>query len=569
MATPEQAAATGQPTTDAFVRSVRRSGLLDESQLESLVQAVPADTRGDAKLLADHLVKLGKLSRFQAGKLLEGITLGLVLGPYHVLSPIGKGGMGAVYLARDSRNQSLVALKVLPPKRAKASERLLARFRREMELNQRVNHPHLTRTVEVGVHNDVNYIAMEFIPGRNLYKLVHGEGPLAIPRAARLFTEVSLGLEYAHNMGLIHRDLKPSNIMVLPDDHIKVLDLGLALIQGEAEADRTIVGGQGYVVGTMDYLAPEQGEDPLKVDARSDIYSLGCTLYFVLTGQTPFPGGTALQKMLRHRCDPPKPVNELNPSIPPRFAALLTRMIAKRPDFRFQNCVELREALKPWLEGEAPRPAAVAKAQPVETPAPEAAVKPAEPPPAPKPAPVELPPTILMPPLHPPAAVPPKPAPAASPAATAAPAQTPRSAAAALADFARQKPAPAAVPQAGASTKPAMAAMTLPKVAAPTAPVAVLVSPAPPTPARPPEPPPPPAVAQPPAAPAPIVVEKKPAQPAGEASGTVDPPTAGTAASATATDELPFWLDFGLPVGGSALLVGILWTLCMILIWRQ
>jgi serine/threonine protein kinase len=337
-----------QQTFEGFLKTVVRSGLVPAADFQTIRGSAPVDACADARSLANYLVKIGKLSRFQAAKLLEGVTLGLVLGPFHVLAPIGKGGMGAVYLARDSRNQTLVAVKVLPPKRAKAQERLLARFRREMEISQRVIHPHLTRTVEVGVHLGINYIAMEYIPGKNLHKLIHEQGPLKVPRAARMFAEVAEGLEYAHNQGLIHRDLKPSNIMVMPDDKVKVLDLGLALIQGESEAERSVVGGQGYVVGTLDYIAPEQAEDPLKVDSRSDIYSLGCTLYYALTGSTPFAGGNALQKMLRHRCDPPKPVCEINPTVPATFAVLLTRMIAKKPEMRFRSAAELRDALLPW-----------------------------------------------------------------------------------------------------------------------------------------------------------------------------------------------------------------------------
>src|SRR5262249_53251574 len=199
-----------------------------------------------------------------------------------------RGGMGTVYLARDSRTHMLLALKILPPKKAREGERMIARFQREMELCQRVAHPHLTRTYSVGVHQDVYYIAMEFIPGQSLYRLVMEHGPLATPRAARLFAEVADGLHYAHQQGLIHRDLKPSNIMITPNDHAKVLDLGLALIEGEVVTDHTVIGGQGYLVGTMDYIAPEQADDPTKVDARADIYGLGCTLYFALTGRPPF-----------------------------------------------------------------------------------------------------------------------------------------------------------------------------------------------------------------------------------------------------------------------------------------
>src|SRR5262249_31790730 len=152
----------------------------------------------DSPFLAEFLIKHGKLTRFQALKLMQGAVVGLILGPYQVLSAIGKGGMGRVYLARDQRNQQLVALKVLPPKMAREKERLLTRFQREMSLNQLLSDPHLAQTYETGVHQGIYYIAMEFIPGKNLYKLVNREGTLNVHRAARLFDEIASGLEHAH-----------------------------------------------------------------------------------------------------------------------------------------------------------------------------------------------------------------------------------------------------------------------------------------------------------------------------------------------------------------------------------
>lgn len=329
---------------------------MDRQQLRQAVRDVPPHQRHDAEAVADHLVETGQLSRFQASKLLRGMAVGLVLGPFHVLAPIGKGGMGTVYLARDSRSQALVALKVLSPKRAREEERLLARFRREMEMCQRVAHPLLAWTYDVGVCQGVYYIAMEYIPGKNLYRLVTEEGPLAVPRAARLFAEVAAALDHAHNQGLIHRDLKPSNIIVTPHGHAKVLDLGLALVQGEVPTEREIIGGRGYVVGTMDYIAPEQTEDAAKVDPRSDIYSLGCTLYFALTGQPPFPGGTALEKIQRHRTEDPVPIPQLNPAVPPAFIGLLRKMMARDPEQRFATAAEVQEKLLPWAAADAVLP---------------------------------------------------------------------------------------------------------------------------------------------------------------------------------------------------------------------
>lgn len=339
------------PTLDGFLRAVLRSRLLEREALQAALRPMPTEQRGDVEAVAHFLVRTGKLTRFQASKLLRGASLGLVLGPYQVLAPIARGGMGTVYLAKDVRSDLLVALKILPPKRAREEERLLARFRREMEMCQRVSHPHLAWTYEGGVHRGVYYIAMEYIPGRSLYKVVVDEGPLPVPRAARLFAEVALAIDHAHNQGLIHRDLKPSNIMVTPNDHAKVLDLGLALMEGEGRTgDREVIGGQGYVLGTMDYIAPEQTDDPTKVDVRCDIYALGCSLYYTLTGRPPFPGGTSKEKILKHRTEEPVDVSVLNPSVPAGFVELLRRTMKKLPDERMPSAALLRHELLRWAE---------------------------------------------------------------------------------------------------------------------------------------------------------------------------------------------------------------------------
>jgi eukaryotic-like serine/threonine-protein kinase len=343
-------------SVDSLLRTILRSGVLSREELQEALRQLNPDQRQDPETMAQVLVDMGKLTRFQADKLLNGTALGLVLGPFHVMAPIGRGAMGTVYLARDSRSQQLVALKVLSPKKAREEERFLARFRREMEMSHLVAHPHLAWTYDVGVCQGVYYIALEYIPGKSLYRLVTEEGPLAVPRAARLFAEIASALDHAHHQGLIHRDLKPSNIMITPHDHAKVLDLGLALVQGEAASDREVVGGAGYVVGTMDYIAPEQAENAAKVDPRSDIYSLGCTLYFALTGHPPFPGGTRLDKIQRHQNQEPTPVPQSNPNVHPAFIGLLRRMMAKNPDQRFRSAAELQERLLEWAARDATLP---------------------------------------------------------------------------------------------------------------------------------------------------------------------------------------------------------------------
>jgi serine/threonine protein kinase len=338
------------PTVEGFLKTVLRSGLLDREALQTLLRTMPLERRNEPDAVAEHLVKAGRLTRFQARKLLAGTPLGLVLDSFHVLAPIAKGGMGTVYLARDMRSGQLVALKVLPPWKAREEERLLARFRREMEMCQRVSHPHLAWTYEVGKWHEVHYIAMEYIPGRSLYRLVHDEGPVPVPRLARLFAEVCLALDHAHNQGLIHRDLKPSNIIVTPNDHAKVLDLGLALMEGEMTGEREVIGGAGYVVGTMDYVAPEQTADASRVDARCDVYSLGCTIYFALTGRPPFPGGLPRDKIMRHRSEEPAPIPQFNAEVPPAFVGLVRRMMAKDPEQRLPSAAAVRHELLTWAD---------------------------------------------------------------------------------------------------------------------------------------------------------------------------------------------------------------------------
>ena len=346
---------------DRFLETVRRSKLLAPGRMEALITEAPKGVGKDLNKFGEYLVEREALTQFQFTKLKQGTWQGLVLRHFHILSPLGRGGMSTVYLAHDTRKpagrQALVALKVLPPKKAREEDRMLARFIREMDLAQRVSHPHLTKTYEAGDFNGVHFIAMEYIRGQSLRRFVSERGPLSVSRTARFFAEVADGLQSAHELGLVHRDLKPSNIMVTPNGHAKILDLGLALaINEELPKDKKIVGGQGYVVGTMDYIAPEQVDDPTGVDGRADLYSLGCTMYFALTGQPPFPGGTSIEKMKRHQRDYPDPISDFNPTVPAEFTRIIDRLMEKGPSHRFQTARAVRDALVRWTAGDAERP---------------------------------------------------------------------------------------------------------------------------------------------------------------------------------------------------------------------
>jgi len=343
-----------EPAPADFLRTVVRSGLLTTEELA----AVPAADQTTSRAVADHLVAAEKLTHFQAEKLLRGRSQGFFVGPYVVLAPIGRGGMGAVYLARRrDRTGGLVALKLLSPKRARAESRTLARFLREMQLGRHLEHPNVTRTFDAGEANGTYFIAMEYVPGLTLQQLVEGGGPLSVADAARVFTDVAVGLSHAHARGLVHRDLKPANVMVTPEGRAKVLDLGLAIMVGEEQPDDpAILGTKGYVLGTMDYIAPEQTTDPTAVGPAADLYALGCSLYFALAGLPPFPGGTSQQKIRWQRAEAAPPLEQFNPAVPPELLALVRALMAKKPADRPPSADAVRDALTPWAADALSRP---------------------------------------------------------------------------------------------------------------------------------------------------------------------------------------------------------------------
>lgn len=338
-------------TPAQFVEAVVNSRLVGRVRLAAVLDALSPEVAKSARKTADHLVAGGDLTRYQADKLLQGVSDGLVLGPYRVLSPLGRGGMASVYLARDDRERvpTLVALKVLPPSKAKAERAALARFLREIDLGRQLDHTHIARTFDAGYAGGVHYIAMEFVQGVTLRKVVERDGPMGVEAAARVMADVADGLQHAHERGLIHRDLKPSNVMVTPDGRGKLLDLGLAILEDEDRPDDpTVLGGRGYILGTMDYIAPEQAVDATAVGPRSDLYGLGCTGYFAVTGLPPFPGGTSKQKLKWHRTVEPPPADQLNAGVPYEFARLLERLMAKKPEDRPESGAAVCELLRPW-----------------------------------------------------------------------------------------------------------------------------------------------------------------------------------------------------------------------------
>jgi WD40 repeat protein/tRNA A-37 threonylcarbamoyl transferase component Bud32 len=286
----------------------------------------------------------------------EGAPTALQLPPeletYEVLEEIGHGGMGIVYKARHRGHHRIVALKVIRKDRL-ANSQTVARFRREARAAARLSHPNIVLVLEYDLEGDTHFLAMEYVPGVTLQEIIEQEGALSAAQACDYMRQVALGLQHAHEQALIHRDIKPANLMVTgpasaPRRTVKILDMGVARLHhlSSQEESLTTLTQHGVVIGTPDYIAPEQLEDPHGADIRADLYSLGCTFYFLLSGQVPFPGGTLIQKLDRQRWEVPPSVDQLRPNIPPAVAAVVRRLMAKSAADRFQTPAELAEALE-------------------------------------------------------------------------------------------------------------------------------------------------------------------------------------------------------------------------------
>jgi serine/threonine protein kinase len=342
-----------------FLANMRRSGLVTDSELSRLLPRLPDSDRG--KSVARHLVDLGVLTRFQAERLLAGRTAGFFPGPYRVLDQIGRGGMGRVYKAEHRTMGRLVALKVLAPQFCQ-TERARELFLREVRALARLVHPNIVTAFDAYESGGRFYLALELVDGPNLDQLVRGEGTLSVGRACEYARQVAHGLQCAFNAGMVHRDIKPANLLVqrrgLDGDAdspglVKISDFGLARLQHpDAPADPsqpgTILAKANSVMGTPDYLSPEQGRDLHDADIRSDLYSLGCTFYFLLAGRVPFPGTTTIDKLIRHNTEPAPPLTRDRPDVPPAVAAVVAKLLAKAPEDRYQTPAELAQALAPY-----------------------------------------------------------------------------------------------------------------------------------------------------------------------------------------------------------------------------
>ena len=345
------------PDRSPFEKCALAAGLLTEQQLDEARRGIGQkndDAATDAlpvgetisaisdKELADQLVDLGELNVWQAKQLLDGQTK-FNLGPYAIIDSLGQGGMGQVFKARHKPTGHIVAIKVLP--RSRSTPAAIASFKREISALASLNHPCLVRALDAGHDGNVHYLVCEYVPGGDLRKLVRRKGPLDMHEAADIIYQVAEGLQHAHQKGLVHRDVKPGNVLVTPQGKAKLSDLGLAgPLEDAAKKDPRY----GKIVGTADYVAPDHIDSPWDPTAAWDVYSLGCTLYFAITGNVPFPGGSTSDKARAHRELRPLDPRRINSTLDDPFVDVLADMVAKDPAKRIASVSEVMNRLARW-----------------------------------------------------------------------------------------------------------------------------------------------------------------------------------------------------------------------------
>jgi serine/threonine protein kinase len=274
----------------------------------------------------------------------QKFTLG---GKYRVLDLLGEGGMGTVYLCEHKHMRRRVAIKVLSNEKCQ-NPVLLDRFQKEARAVAMLNDPNIVRAHDVDWDGSVPFLVMEYVEGTNLQKLIEDNGRIHFLRCVNYMAQASSGLHHAHEVGLVHRDIKPANLLIDRRGVLKILDLGLARLSTDHEVLGSARDNSG-LLGTADYLAPEQALNASQVDIRADIYSLGATFYFLLAGQPPFPDGTVAQKLIKHQTTAPKPISQFDPEIPSGVCDVVMKMLAKKPEQRYSTPGDVFTALQPWL----------------------------------------------------------------------------------------------------------------------------------------------------------------------------------------------------------------------------
>lgn len=336
-----------------FLDYVRRSKLVDKDQLTRTLDECARANDGrlpdDLQRIADLLVEEGHLTTWHVAKLKEGRHKGFFLGQYKLLGHLSRGGMSSVYLAEHIHMRRRAAIKVLPKRRVTDSS-FLSRFYLEAKAAAALDHSNIVRAYDINNEGRTHYFVMEYVEGNDLQRLIRARSkPLDYDTAVHYITQAARGLQHAHDAGLVHRDIKPGNLLVDQNQVVKVLDMGLARFCNEEVGSLTLAHNEN-VLGTADYLAPEQAVDSHAVDSRADIYSLGCTLYFLLTERPPFSEGTLAQRIANHQTSEPEDLRKFRPDCPAELVEICAKMMRKDPQDRYQTAADLATDLDTWLK---------------------------------------------------------------------------------------------------------------------------------------------------------------------------------------------------------------------------
>lgn len=341
-------------TADSFLTGVKQSGLSDAESIDTLVKTLRGEgiDISNSAAIADAMISRGIITPWQSEKLLQGKFKGFILGRYKLLNLLGKGEMSSIYLAEHTRMKRRCAIKVLPANKVRDTS-YLGRFQREAQAVAALDHPNIVRAYDVDTENEggveIHFLVMEYVEGKDLEKLLELKSKFNPVEAADYLRQAAEGLAHAHGAGLIHRDIKPGNLLVDGKGVVRLLDLGLARFFRDNDTESLTIKHDEKVLGTADYLAPEQAVDSHAVDERADIYSLGCTLYFALAGHPPFTDGTLVQRLLAHQTKSPPPIRKQREDVPESLIAIVDKMMQKRKDDRYQSATEVAAALSKWL----------------------------------------------------------------------------------------------------------------------------------------------------------------------------------------------------------------------------
>ena len=340
-------------TPQQFIAQLLELDIVSTATVEVFLERLDDDSRNDLRFIIRQMMALGWVTRYQTAKILKGQSDELVLGNYLLVTPIGRGGMGVVYQARHRWMERIVALKVFNHR--SNEEQGLRRFQREIQAAARLNHPNIVTAYDADESQGRFYLVMEYVPGEDLVTLIQQNGPFPSAKAISCAIQAAKGLRYAHQLRLVHRDIKPSNLLLDYEGNLKILDMGLARVDASssnhnnaiAEEPSELANGH-QILGTVDFMSPEQADDSTSANEQSDIYSLGCTLFYLLTGSAPFQRSTVIKSLLAHRITPLPQINEFVPSAPNGLQAVLEKMVAKKPQDRFKTMAEVIKALTPF-----------------------------------------------------------------------------------------------------------------------------------------------------------------------------------------------------------------------------